>query len=226
MRAQVTTMGKIGFYLFFSIFAFAGLICGAWGAYNVHSEYTIKNEGIQTTGSIIDLKYSNKGGNVSPVIGFRDQSGREVVYHSNFYTNMVSYQIGQPMTLWYLPEDPQNEVILEGGNFMTYFPFLFLFTHGGVGFGGLIWLEMSRRRVKWLKEYGQEVQARYVKTQQNSGKRTTYQVVSEWKDPYTQTVYEFKSERLSQNPEASFAPGQQVRVLIDPNNPKRYWMDF
>ncbi|MDO8367223.1 MAG: hypothetical protein Q7T20_10525 [Saprospiraceae bacterium] len=56
-------------------------------------------------------------------------------------------------------------------------------------------------------------------------KRRYYSLHCEWIDPYTNTMHTFKSGYISENPSDLIAPGATLRVLIDPNNPKRYWMD-
>ncbi len=212
-------------YPFFAIFAFAGLACGYWGISGLLSRQRILSEGIKTTGTVIDLNRSSKG-SVAPIIGFQDEKGLQVVYHYNVYTSTGAYELGQKIPLWYLPSDPTSEVAFDETDWTVFFPFIFLFSHGGVGIGGIVWLERKRRLRKWLNEQGQEVSARFTKMDVHRGKSTSYSILCEWNDPYTGTVHEFKSEYLSSNPEAMLPPpGGMVRVLIDPANPKRYWVD-
>lgn len=218
-------MGKSGLYLFFSIFALAGLACGAWGVHSIYTDYKIRNEGVKTVGEVVELSYSGKG-SVAPVVSFRDELGYTVVYASQFYTNMVSYEIGQAIPLWYLPEDPARLIYLEGTSWITYFPLIFLFTHGGVGIGGLIWLERWRRKVKWLKNHGQSVKGRYIGAKNVSGKRPSFKAICEWKDPYTGTSHQFESDRIQRNPDTFLSADDTLWVLIDPANPKRYWVDM
>lgn len=219
-------MNKAGFYLFFAIFALAGLACGAWGTYNLYTDYKIKNDGIKAIGTVIELRGSGNNDVFAPVVEFRDDMGYKVVYTSPVYTNMVSYHIGQEIPLWFLPSNPENGVYLDDSGWFTYFPFIFLFTHGGVGIGGLVWLERKRRKINWLKNFGQTVKARYTGSKNVSGKQVGYKALCAWNDPYTQTLYEFESERMSKNPDSFLTPNTHLLVLIDPANPKRYWVDM
>jgi len=214
-------------YIFFAIFALAGLACGAWGVAGLVSRYRILNEGIKTTGTLVDLVRSSKGSSVAPVIAFLDSQGDSVVYRSNFYSGMSDYHIGQPMTLWYLPANPEADIVVEGMGWTAFFPFIFLLTHGGVGIGGIIWLERKRRRRNWLLANGQEVRARFVKVDAQRGKSVMhYTIVCEWTDTFTGQVHTFKSESTTSSPEAWVAQqGEFLKVLIDPANPKRYWVD-
>lgn len=222
-------MNKPGcLYIFFAIFAIAGLACGAWGVAGLISRNRILNEGIKTTGTIVELARSSKGNSVAPVVAFRDQDGDSVVYRSNFYSGISDYQIGQQMVVRYLPSNPKEDVVIEGMGWTAFFPFIFLLTHGGVGIGGIIWLERKRRRQKWLLQQGQEVKAHLVKVNTHWGKsgRKTYTLTCEWTDRLTGQTYTFESESIPSDP-ADWVARQDdsVRVLIDPANPKRYWVD-
>jgi hypothetical protein len=85
-------MNKPGcLYFFFGIFALAGLACGYWGVAGILSRNRILNEGIKTTGTIVELARSSKGSSVAPVVRFQDNRGDSVAYRSNFYSGMSSY---------------------------------------------------------------------------------------------------------------------------------------
>lgn len=209
---------------FFSIFAAAGLLCGVVGGFMVYSRFHTKSVGIKTTGKVIDLTYASKGDDTAPVVSYTNSKGREMVYHSDNFSNFSSLKIGDPVTIWYLPSDPES-VVVDGEGWMGWFPFIFFFTHGGVGFGGLFWMIRKMRRMKWLKEQGTEIQARYTHSEGPTGKYSSYTLVCEWTDPLTQTNYTFKSDSLNKNPNDFIATNAKIRVLINPDNPDIYWVD-
>jgi len=219
---SLTMKNKGCLYPFFAIFAIAGLACGLAGFWLVKSRYDLMNDGIKTSGTVIDLNHSEN--TVAPIIGFNDEWGNSLVYNSSNYTSFDPYKVGQKITLYYDPSDPEN-VTLEGDGWWNWFPFIFLFTHGGVGIGGLYWLEKKRRLHKWLQQSGHEIQARLTNIKETYNKGRYYTLQCEWSDPYTNTLYTFESESMSKNPSDLIAPGSTLRVLIDPANPKRYWMD-
>jgi len=212
----------IFFYLFFSVFAFAGLICGAVGVSSLMSRDQIMSKGDKAIGTVIDLDSSNNM--TAPIIGFRDSQNRSHVYHSSTYTSIDPYQIGAEVSLYYDPANPE-EVTLSDDDFFVWFPFIFLFTHGGVGFGGLFWLERKRRLKNWLDGQGQEIMASFTEVKESHHKGRYFTLICTWTDPYSNIPYTFRSEISRKNPSDYIGMGALVRVLIDPANPKRYWVD-
>lgn len=94
-----------------------------------------------------------------------------------------------------------------------------------VGFGGLIWLERKHRLKKWLVEQGQEIMATLTEIKETSNKVRYYTMICTWEEPYTHISHTFKREASRRNPSELVAIGVLIRVLIDPANPKRYWLD-
>ena len=213
-------------YLFFGIFALAGIICGIVSASLWYARYQLMRDGEKTTGQVVELQYSRSKGSTTtaPVIAFTTPSGRRVVYRSNFYTNINPFQVGDTVTLWYDRAEPEKVVLEKSGMTVILLTLLFLFTHGGVGIGGLVWLERKRRLRRWLQEYGQEIKARFVRA--NRANKRGYNVECTWTDPYTQQAHTFTSDSMSKNPEDFIPPNGLLRVLIDPGNPKRYWVQM
>jgi hypothetical protein len=209
-------------YPFFGIFAIAGLVCGVVGFSMLYSRYQLMHEGVKTTGTVTNLNWSKN--TVAPVVGFEDEWGNALEYHSAFYTNIDPYELGQEVVIYYDPNNPKDAT-LDGEGWEGWFPLIFLLTHGGVGFGGLYWLEKKRRLYKWLQEKGYEVQAQFTRVKESYNKRRYYALQCEWTDPYTKILHQFESERTAKEPPASLIPGTLIRVLIDPDNPKRYWVD-
>lgn len=214
--------------MFFAIFALAGLACGAWGVLSFISRNRILNEGVKTTGTIIELARGGKGNSVTPVIRFKDNDGDSVLYRSNFSSGVSSYYVGQQMVMWYMPSNPKEDVVVEGMGWTAFFPFIFLLVHGGIGFGGIFWIERNRNRQKWLLENGQEVKAQFFKINTHHGKSNMrYTVTCKWTDPSTNQTYTFESESVPFNPEDLVAKQHGLlRVLIDPAKPKRFWVDM
>ncbi|HAD12969.1 MAG TPA: hypothetical protein DCF33_11100 [Saprospirales bacterium] len=211
-------------YIFFGVFAAAGLLCGIVSASLVYSRWNVTHNGIETMGTVVDLQYSKSS--VAPVVSYMDENGRKRLYESTSYTSTNPPEIGDEITLYYLPENP-DKIALEGEGWFNLFPLIFFFPHGGVGFGGIYRLEKKRRLYNWLQQFGKEIQAKQTEVKRGSNKgRSYYTLKCEWLDPYTQQLYNFESDTLSTDPSDSLPVGSPVRVLIDPDNPKRYWVDL
>jgi hypothetical protein len=211
-------------YIFCSLFALVGLGAGIWGFSALYNKYQLVNNGVKTVGKVISLEYSYSKGSTTtaPNVLFTTQNGVEKVYSSKFYTNINPYKVGDNVTLWYDPADT-DRVAVTSSPWPDAFPLIFLLTHGGIGFGGLFWLERKRRHKKWMEAHGQEVWAKFVESR-HSGK--SYRAVCAWTEPLSKYEHEFLSERMAKDPATFLAVDAPVRVLIDPNNPHRYWMDM
>jgi Protein of unknown function (DUF3592) len=222
VHTNVLIMKEVIGYFFFGLFALAGLVSGGAGAYMMYNQYQIREAGVHTTGVVVAMNRSTKGA-TAPVVGYTDQAGAYQIYPSNFYSSGNSMSVGDSVSLYYMPQSPDS-VVLEGeASFPVWLPFLFLFTHGGVGIGGIIWLERRRRLRIWLRDFGKVVEAKY--TAMEPHRKNGYRLVCTWTDPYTGLPFEFKSDYMKQAKAQQYAQSGTIRVLIDPDNLKRYWVE-
>lgn len=51
----------------------------------------------------------------APVVQFTTAAGEQRKYYSTLYTSMQTYQVGQMVDIWYLPDDPA-QATLKGGD--------------------------------------------------------------------------------------------------------------
>jgi len=92
--------------------------------------------------------------------------------------------------------------------------------------------------LKWLKQNGQIIEATVqsvsletifnypsLKTAIKYNGRSPYSIYAQWVQPSANAVYVFKSEPLWIDPQEYIKPGDKIKVAIDPNNPKRYFVD-
>lgn len=101
-------------------------ICGAVFAIIAIREWRstgrILRMGKQTRGVVVEMarrprKVGETGtpNSFAPVVLFLNENGQQQKYYSQLYTAVQSYEIGQQVDIWYLPEEPQ-EATLNGGD--------------------------------------------------------------------------------------------------------------
>ena len=104
---------------FSGMFAFAGtlFLIIAWNHWQ--STYRIVRTGVQTQGVVVENVHKPRRGlepqttSLAPVVQFFTATGEQKLYYSQTYTTPVSHQVGEVVTLWYLPDDP-NQATLNG----------------------------------------------------------------------------------------------------------------
>ena len=91
------------------------------------------------------------------------------------------------------------------------------------------------RVVKWLKSHGNLITATVISVgKELHGEKGSftermwdlvphYEITAQWVDPKTGRVYRFQRTGRGQLPRR-YAPGRSVSVLIDPTDPRRYYM--
>jgi hypothetical protein len=92
----------------------------AWQEWN--SVGRIIKLGEQTQGVVIEMaRRPRKVGDpmtpnsFAPVVLFTTQKGEQHKYYSTLYTSLATYQVGQTVDIWYLPDDPLKAT-MKGGD--------------------------------------------------------------------------------------------------------------
>ncbi|WP_338876293.1 DUF3592 domain-containing protein [Spirosoma sp. SC4-14] len=110
-----------GSLLFFGLFALVGTVFTVAAYISWKSTQRIVQTGIETQGIVIDTYYSrDKRGRTTtaqaPIVQFRTVDGTPITYYSQTYTTPASFQVGDTVKLWYMPDKPQQDVTLEGAD--------------------------------------------------------------------------------------------------------------
>ncbi|GAB3989380.1 hypothetical protein GCM10028807_14160 [Spirosoma daeguense] len=114
--------GDLFILLFFLIGA--TLVSVAYYVYWSHQQL-VKN-GISTKGTVIGMhRMKPREYPVAPSIRYQTQDGCERIFHSSEGRNPPAYQIGEEVTLYYDPNQP-DKVVLDGD-------FLLVYVFGGMG---------------------------------------------------------------------------------------------
>lgn len=102
---------------FCGMFALMGTLFAviAWNSW--HSTYRIVRNGVQTQGIVIENRHKPARGlekrttSLAPAVQFMTADGVPSVYYSQTYTTPAAYRIGETVTIWYLPDDPQRATL-------------------------------------------------------------------------------------------------------------------
>jgi hypothetical protein len=91
-------------------------------------------------------------------------------------------------------------------------------------------LQMERTRDIWLWSDTNHKWERHAGTMDREPQwqetwPTRYYVLAEWRHPQTQETYTAESARLYVRPK-QYTPGSVVSVVVDPQDPTRYYMDL
>lgn len=166
-----------------------------------------------------------------PVVEFTSTSGRRIEFTSSVGSNPPAYRVGEPVAVLYDPSDPYQARIKSF--FQLWFGFMIVFILGAIfaGIGLTIILVRARRKGRdaWLERNGRRIQTTYKGVELNQSLtvngRSPYHILSQLADPATNTVHVFHSENIWFDP-SEYIKGQTIDVLVDPHDPKKYYMDI
>lgn len=104
--------------LFLGVFSLVGIVCSGLAHRSWTQNRTLKANGVETTGVVIDLRRQwksapNRSTALAVVVQYTDVQQKPQVYYSQLYTTPPLFQPGETVRLWYQLDDPNN-VLLEG----------------------------------------------------------------------------------------------------------------
>jgi hypothetical protein len=210
------------------------------GTYYI-SESTISfiSEAVKTEGTVVRLDDSWAGSSnfsqhsriYRPVVRFTDQNGSQHEFISSSGSNPPSYPEGEKVALLYLPAEPGSAIINEffslwagpiilGGLGIVFFV---------IGAGIFLVPKLKDRKNDYLREQGTPIDTEFQSVAINSAISVNgncpFQVVTQWKNTSTSQVHIFKSDNLWYDP-SQYILNKRIRVFIDRNNPKKYYVDL
>jgi hypothetical protein len=229
-------MKRTNISLIFNIFLAVGLVLLLIAGFLTYKTKNFERTALKASGRVVDLvkRHGSSGGNsrtYSPVVIYTDDKGVEHRYTANFSSNPPAYEVGETLTIYYDPWDPDNASIAGWGSYLG------AVIVGGLGLlFGLISLgyhavrKIRRVSNKRLKESGQLVLADFISVDVNKyvsvNNRHPFFVRCEWKDPLTGENRAFKSGFLWSDPTPGIEAGRKISVYIDRDNPKKYYVDI
>jgi uncharacterized protein DUF3592 len=217
--------------IFFAIF---GLIFAVIGLAIFWSNYQFKLKASSTTGTITGyVSYQDSDGDTlyKPEASFVTSQGENINFTSNVGSSFRGKDIGEKVEILYMPDNPQKAKMNTGSE-MWFLPGIFTGIGSvffAVGVGMIVANKKRQQTIEWLKRSGQLIQADFIEVQQGNvtvNNRHSLLVTCQWLNPADQQVYVFKSDNLWYDPSSFIQPGQKIPVYINPNNPKKYFVDL
>lgn len=208
-----------------------GVLIGAYYFYNNTKSFLENSH--TTTGTVTQLiKTTSSEGSVlyQPRIRFTTDKGEQITFTSGTSSNPPSHKKGDVVDVYYQIDNPQKAKVK---GFLTLWAAPILMAGIGLsffmlGFSMLIKKTRTIRKVKALKANGQRIQAKVkhigLNTSHKINGRSPYQIQAQWQNPSTSKVHIFKSEYLWFDP-TDYVNEEEITVLIDRNNPKKYYVD-
>ena len=161
---------------------------------------------------------------------YRDVDGQQHVFVA--MTGRVPTQLGpgDTVTVIHPPGAPaQVEVFSTFGEWLIPGSLSVLASAFALaGLGGLAGALRQIARRRWLARHGEWIIARDARVvpvrHEKGGPYKPFAVVAQWVDPRAGVTREFRSDPLSWDPAGVIGAGATMDVLVDPADPRRYWV--
>lgn len=233
------------FPIFVYLFPFFGLLALVGSVLLTVSTFRFLDKAIEGEGVVIDLEYrrSSDSSSYYPRVEFLTANDEKIQFTSSNGSNPPSFSVGEQVGVLYLLENPQEAKI--NTFFSLWFGPMFIFIFGLIFFSvGVLFIKAQRdhsKKMKFLQEHGETVLAKFqsvervVHRRSNTHRhsrasirvnrsRSTYKICAQWQNPQTQEIHVFESEPIKYDP-SDYLEDIEIPVLIDPNDPSRYFMD-
>lgn len=164
-------------------------------------------------------------------VQFTPRDGRSRTFTTPL-SSIHQLQTGRAVTVVFDSDDPDHPRV-EFGKAEPWSSTVILACWGGmftlIGGIPLYFTVKKERLAEWLKLNGREVEAEFTGVHLHSdlivNGKSPWQVTARWTDLGTKLRHEFKSEYLWKDP-SSHVFSKVILVVIDPANPKHYWMNL
>ncbi|WP_206733612.1 DUF3592 domain-containing protein [Flavobacterium sp. YO12] len=184
-------------------------------------------------GTVVELisKRSDNSTTYAPVVSFTTKAGNKIEFTSSVSSNPPSYSEGESVEVLYDPAEPKDASI-NGFASLWIGPLIFgilgtvFFL---IGFGIILFGILKQRKTQYLRDNGKRIETKFVQVHLNYGMavngRNPFQISSQWLNPQTNEMYVFESDNIWFDP-TEFIKSDIIKVMIDPSNPKKYYMDI
>lgn len=213
-----------------------GLIFGGTGAVAllIVLFFTIGNLTFISQASVADgtvIRVQRAGNGYNAEINFTTSDGRAIQFTSLVQSNPPEFEVGQKVRVYYNLNNPAESAKPDSFLSFWFWPGLFgifVVVFGGIGLVCYSIYYFSQRKIKWLQRNGQRVTGHITSIRLNSAvrnrRKSPHKVQVHWSDPRNGQTHSFESANIWLDP-LPFSPGDELSVLIDPKNIRRYYVD-
>lgn len=178
---------------------------------------------------VVDTRYSDHS-TTKPIVEFNAADGTLIQFTTSSSSYPPIYKKGGVVQVLYPRNSPKDARINDF--FSLWYAPLFLLVLGllffSIGFSIIAVIKLKARKVDWLKKSGVPIKAKVIEVKYRSSLtingRSPFVIYAEWLDPKTYITHIFKSNFLWSDP-TDFLGSDKITVLIDRNNPKKYFAD-
>ena len=230
-RSSLTDGPKTGL-IFGAFFILFGAIFAGTGVKEMSRAAEFRTKGIAAQGVVTEVRVSHS----TDSKGHRRTRHHATVKYqagdglTHTFEAAAKLSEGEPVPLLYLPERPEAAILksLAENRSSGLFPLVFGLACAGAGIAVVVFFYKRSKQIAWLKEHGRKIKAKVIgiTTTHNRhahGRRRTYRVIAHGVHPIG-AAQQFKSEALARDPGDSLI-GQEVEVLVDPRNPRSYYLE-
>lgn len=221
---------KSSFFLY--LFGIIGFILLGVALYLYLDKQAFLDKAEISQGKVIELLRTKSDNSISyrPVVEYITKKGIKIEFSSSLSSNPASYNVGENVPVLYDPINP-NKAEINGFKALYLGP-LIVGTIGIVffliGFMAIRSSYLKQKESKYLLNNGKRIITKFENVQHNksteSSGRNPFQIYSQWLNPNTNEIYIFKSDDIWFDP-TDFIKSEEIKVLINPDNPKQYIMD-
>lgn len=208
-----------------------GFLIGA--AFSYKNTQDFLSDALTAKGTVIELAHSTSSDSTTykPVVVFKTKDGSLVEFTSSSGNNPPRYSKGEIVEVLY-PEHMPKQARING-----YFALWGMATIIGamgvifflIGFSIFLVGHLKTRKIEYLRNNGTKVNTKFQSVEANGALevngRNPYQIYTQWENPKTSELHLFKSENIWFDP-TNHIDRDEIIVLIERNNPKKYYVDI
>jgi hypothetical protein len=217
-------------YLFLTIGL--GSLIGAFYFYQDKQTF-LKNADVAegTVKQLYKSKSIKKSIEYIPVVLYITKKGEQIEFVSSHRSNLPIYHKGEKVEVLYNVKDPYKAEINGFSSLWGNVLFFGIFgvSFFSVGFSIFLTGYLRKKKAEYLLANGKPVMTTFSRVIINTGVKANgespFQIHSQWIDPNTHQLYVFKSYNIWFDP-TSYIRTENLRVMIEPGNPKKYYMDI